>query len=56
MCRCDIDPGARVQLAEVIGLLRDRLAERHGVDPAGIVIGPIDFGPARTVDGEHTRM
>lgn len=50
MCRCDVDPGARVPLAEVMGLLRDRLAEWHGVDPAGIVIGPIDFGTPKPVD------
>lgn len=54
MCRCDIDPAARGQLAEVMGLFRDRLAELHGVDPVGITIGPIDFGtPPGTVDGEH---
>jgi hypothetical protein len=56
MCRCDVAPGAERVLAEVLTSMRDKLAAMDGVDPAGIRIGPIDFGPARTVDHGPHRM
>jgi hypothetical protein len=56
MCRCEVTTGAERVLAEVMVAIRDKLAALNGVDPAGIRIGPIDFGPTQTVDGVHTRM
>jgi hypothetical protein len=57
MCRCDVVSGAERVLAEVLTSMRDKLAAMDGVDPAGIRIGPIDFGPSPvTVDGHHPQM
>jgi hypothetical protein len=56
MCRCEVTTGAERVLAEVMVAIRDKLAAMDGVDPAGIRIGPIDFGPARTVDHTPHRM
>lgn len=56
MCRFDVDPGARELLVKVMGALRDGLAERWGVDPGGIRLGPIDLGAPDHVDGVPPRM
>lgn len=55
MCRCDIDPAARVVLVEVMGALRDAVAARWGADPDPTRVGPIDFG-APDVDEVPNRM
>jgi len=44
VCRADVDPAAAVPLATLMADIAVVLAEREGVDPAEVRIGPVDFG------------
>jgi hypothetical protein len=56
MCRYQVDPDVQGQLVMVMGLLRDGLADRYGVDPGGIRVGPVDFGAPNSVDDATPRV
>lgn len=41
-----VEPVAHVPLARLLADMVSVLAEREGVDPAAVTIGPVDFGVA----------
>lgn len=45
MCRSNVAPAAAGALGRLLLDMRDALAAEHGLDPAGVTIGPVDFGP-----------
>lgn len=50
MCRADVAKQAVRPLAAVLKEIAATLAQREGVDPASVRIGPVDFGPSE--DGQ----
>lgn len=44
MCRADVQPQAAPLLAEILREIAAKLCEQTGEDPAGVTIGPVDFG------------
>lgn len=44
MCRSNIDPAARSQLARVMTDIAQVLADEAGVPVGDVLIGPVDFG------------
>lgn len=44
MCRADVSPPAAGPLAAMLVDMARVLADREGVDPATVRIGPVDFG------------
>jgi hypothetical protein len=53
MCRSAIREEARLPLARMLTDMAERLAEIHGVDPADVRCGPVDFGDAEPVTAEE---
>jgi len=49
MCRADVAEGAIRPLAQVLATMARVLAERAGVDPREVRIGPVDFGEPHDV-------
>jgi hypothetical protein len=45
MCRAQVVEPAAMPLAAMLTNMARVLAERDGVDPAMVRIGPVDFGP-----------
>jgi hypothetical protein len=43
VCTVNVDAGARHNLAALMTLCAQRLAELYGVDPDSITMGPVDF-------------
>lgn len=53
MCRANVTRAAAQRLGPLLVEMGARLAAEHGLDPAGVTIGPVDFGPeALTGHGE----
>ncbi len=44
MCRSDVADSAAGPLAALLAEMRDALAVEAGLDPADVLIGPVDFG------------
>lgn len=55
MCRADVDRQAAPLLAQLLDTIAHRLAADHGVDRAGVLIGPVDFGDPHEIGKENAR-
>jgi hypothetical protein len=44
VCTVNVDARAQRNLAALMTLCAQRLAELYGVDPDSITMGPVDFG------------
>jgi hypothetical protein len=54
MCRADVAPEAAGVLEWVLAEICAALAAEAGIDPSGVIIGPVDFGDDDAMVGDGT--